>query len=188
MLNSDSINKHYKALEKIIRSKSLNEFLVKVKEAKVSTNQRRILTQNYRKLHPEISLNKIRYEWEKLTGRDAQRYHPPLEIRRKYYFKRSRMHNYRPDPKKRILWDEDTIWEFLSLNKKDKTGEYIYSESYLAKYFNTTIHAISYWRRKHKLTLLILEERSMKIHKRNLLFYMVCGEKPLKDYYERNLK
>ena len=71
------------------------------------------------------------------------------------------------------------------MNTKDKTGEYENTESYLAKYFNTTIHAISYWRRKHRLTLLILEERGMRLHKKNLLFYMVCGEKPLKDYYER---
>lgn len=184
-LNTKLVEKQYKQQKDILKSKSLKEFLSKVLESGVSTNQRRVLTQNYRKLHPEISLCKIRYEWEKLTGRDTQRWKPSPEFRRNYYYKRSAETNHRPDPKKRYLWQEEDIIKFISMNKKIQPNRYEYFDSYLAMEFSTTIHAIKYWRRKYKLTLLILEERGMRLHKKNLLFYMVCGEKPLKDYYEK---
>ncbi|TAL32373.1 MAG: hypothetical protein EPN93_16280 [Spirochaetes bacterium] len=55
------------------------------------------------------------------------------------------------------VWDEETIKEFIALNKKDKAGRYIRKDFELAKHFKSTIAAIQHYRRKHNMTIRILD-------------------------------
>jgi hypothetical protein len=55
------------------------------------------------------------------------------------------------------VWDEETIKEFIALNKKDKNGRYVRKDFELAKHFKSTIAAIQHYRRKHNMTIRILD-------------------------------
>lgn len=59
----------------------------------------------------------------------------------------------------RHAWEDYEIAQFLSLNKKDREGNYIYKDTYIASKMRTSIPSVQYWRRKINLIEKILSIR-----------------------------
>ena len=74
---------------------------------------------------------------------------------------------------KTIVWTRENIAEFLSLNRKDAYGRYLYRDWELAALFSTSIPSIQYLRRKFNKVSKMLGPGARRD---KVIDYMSCSE------------
>ncbi len=105
---------------------------------------------------------------KKMSGSPERNYQRRLE------------HDYSRGRTGAAIWDEETIKEFISLNRKDRKGNYVKKDFELAKYFKSTIASIQHYRRKHNMTLKILEAARETPTVKNVYEYLCMSEQILR--------
>ncbi len=79
---------------------------------------------------------------------------------------------------KTIAWDKALLKQFITLNKKDKSGKYVNTDVEIAKTLKTTIPSIQYLRRKHRLVTSLINKKVIK--DKDFYDYMLKSEEVLK--------
>jgi hypothetical protein len=80
-----------------------------------------------------------------------------------------------------LVWNEKTIMKFIGMNRKDKSGRYIYKDHELAKHFRTTIPSIQHYRRKYNMAMGILTRKKIPITARKIYELIGMSEKLLRE-------
>ncbi len=87
-----------------------------------------------------------------------------------------------------VEWNEDTIKEFIDMNRKDKSGRYINRDHEMAKHFNSTIPGIQHYRRKYNMAIKIIEKDGEKPSVKRIYNLIVQSEQILRKMLKRPRK
>ena len=159
---------------KLFNSKNPQEYIDNSLKVKLTPGRKAYITR--------LWLTKRKYTIEDI--KKARNRHPywkkkKMEGSSERNEQRRQEHDYRKHGT--LEWNEDTIKEFIQMNKKDKRGNYIHKDYELAQHFNTTIPSIQHYRRKFNMAVAYLDKKKQGITAKRIFELVSNSEQKLRN-------
>lgn len=142
-----------KGREYLMRAKDPNEYIKRCILSSVPRGKKAVITHEW--------LVKTGYSIDDIAkARSMNPYWKKRRLKGNVERTKARIKEYDFSVSKQTGWNEDLIIKFVLKNERNEDGSYKIPDYQLAKYFQTTIPAIQYMRRKHNLMLKVMEYTS----------------------------